>query len=190
MSRFAALGIPALNYGPGDPNLAHTREEHVRIHQITACTECCVATSAADRRLGGLFGRVARCGSHPDRRELFRYRAQPASVAGGQCAGMSHRQPTHHTVSGRGDAGQRVGRPGIAEAYRVEQGPKGDSRLAAASAPRPASRAALIAPGPSRRAAAVHALASPSSGANNTDLCRAGIPRGQASGLRPRVPSS
>lgn len=39
VSRFATLGIPALNYGPGDPNLAHTRDEHVRIHQITACTE-------------------------------------------------------------------------------------------------------------------------------------------------------
>ena len=39
VSRFAALGIPGLNYGPGDPNLAHTREEHVRTHQITACTE-------------------------------------------------------------------------------------------------------------------------------------------------------
>jgi succinyl-diaminopimelate desuccinylase len=35
VSRFAALGIPALNYGPGDPNLAHTREEHVDLRQIT-----------------------------------------------------------------------------------------------------------------------------------------------------------
>jgi succinyl-diaminopimelate desuccinylase len=34
VSRFAALGIPALNYGPGDPNLAHTREEHVDVARI------------------------------------------------------------------------------------------------------------------------------------------------------------
>jgi succinyl-diaminopimelate desuccinylase len=34
VARFAELGIPALNFGPGDPNLAHSRGEHVDVRQI------------------------------------------------------------------------------------------------------------------------------------------------------------
>ncbi len=39
VSRFSALGIPAVNYGPGDPNVAHTREEYCDIAQIGQAEE-------------------------------------------------------------------------------------------------------------------------------------------------------
>lgn len=47
VARFAALGIPAVNYGPGDPNLAHRRDEWVSVAQIGS------VTATLRRYLGG-----------------------------------------------------------------------------------------------------------------------------------------
>ncbi|WP_336789874.1 succinyl-diaminopimelate desuccinylase [Gordonia malaquae] len=39
VSRFSALGIPAVNLGPGDPSLAHRVDERVPVEQITQVTQ-------------------------------------------------------------------------------------------------------------------------------------------------------
>ncbi|GAB3126456.1 succinyl-diaminopimelate desuccinylase [Glaciibacter psychrotolerans] len=50
VARFSALGIPAVNYGPGDPSKAHADDERVAVAQIEECERALRSWLTATKR--------------------------------------------------------------------------------------------------------------------------------------------
>jgi len=48
VARFTTLGVPAVNFGPGDPTFAHKQDEHVAVSEIEHCERVLRAWLARD----------------------------------------------------------------------------------------------------------------------------------------------
>ena len=56
VARFSAHGVPAVNFGPGDPEVSHTAGEHVTRASVEGCLRPWRPFCAESRRLGSAFG--------------------------------------------------------------------------------------------------------------------------------------
>ena len=48
MARFSQLGVPAVNFGPGDPLLAHKDDERCPVTQIRTCYDALLSWLTQD----------------------------------------------------------------------------------------------------------------------------------------------
>ena len=53
VARFSVLGVPAVNFGPGDPMLAHRQDEHVPVEHIERCERQLRAWLGASEEVAG-----------------------------------------------------------------------------------------------------------------------------------------
>ncbi len=104
VARFSALGIPAVNYGPGLPELAHTAGEYVETPAIADCEARLRAWLALSRRFSRAF-----LGAGPFLPGRAVAEQDPDLVPGAVDGLIRDRHHVAGVVPG-GDGGQRAGR--------------------------------------------------------------------------------